>query len=337
MPGGSGWKVLDLFKNDLRHRHIPVYIISGEENSSLAFNRGARAFLLKPIKNEVLDYLFKDISSFISKTTKNLLLVEDNSAQIESIVSLFSSFANVEVTVAHNIEEAIQKLGEIEFDTIILDYSVSELSDNEILKKLQSSTSINSIPLILFLEEEFLAVEMKEFRKMANSVVLKVNGSNEKLMEETIFHLHLPHTNLPSGIKESIERQRVSEDILKGKNILVVDDDVRNLFALTIVFEKLEINVLSAESGMQAIEVLNETKDIDLILMDIMMPEMDGYETIRKIRRENSNINLPIIAVTAKAMKGDRKKCIEAGASDYITKPVKTDQLLALMRIWLNK
>jgi CheY-like chemotaxis protein len=157
------------------------------------------------------------------------------------------------------------------------------------------------------------------------------------LMEETIEHLHINHKELPANVKKMIENIRIKEDILNGKNVLVVDDDVRNLFALTTAFERYNINAITAESGKEAINILNDGKDIDLVLMDIMMPEMDGYETTQKIRRENKNNNLPIIAVTAKAMKGDRQKCIDAGASDYITKPVKIDQLLSLMRVWLFK
>jgi CheY-like chemotaxis protein len=159
----------------------------------------------------------------------------------------------------------------------------------------------------------------------------------DALLEEVVKHLHLNHKQLPSPQRRLIEQMRLKEDVLVGKNILIVDDDVRNLFALTTAFERYHINVITAESGKEAISILNEMNNIDMVLMDIMMPEMDGYETTQKIRRENKNSNLPIIAVTAKAMKGDRQKCLEAGASDYITKPVKIDQLLSLMRVWLYK
>ena len=159
----------------------------------------------------------------------------------------------------------------------------------------------------------------------------------ELLLEETVMHLHLNHKDLQPEKRRMIESLRLREDVLAGKNILVVDDDVRNLFALTTAFEKYNINTITAESGQEAINILNENNNVDMVLMDIMMPEMDGYETTQKIRREHKNSNLPIIAVTAKAMKGDREKCIEAGASDYITKPVKIDNLLSLMRVWLYK
>jgi CheY-like chemotaxis protein len=168
--------------------------------------------------------------------------------------------------------------------------------------------------------------------------LLKGVNSLEQLLEESVLHLHINHKDLAPEKKKIIENNRMKEDILTGKNILVVDDDVRNLFALTTVFERYNINVITAESGKEAISILNDdNQKIDMVLMDIMMPEMDGYETTQKIRREHKNSTLPIIAVTAKAMKGDRQKCIEAGASDYITKPLKIDQLLSLMRVWFYK
>jgi CheY-like chemotaxis protein len=178
---------------------------------------------------------------------------------------------------------------------------------------------------------------MAQLNSNSNAVVVKGVNSLEHLLEETVLQLHINHKDLTPEQRRIIEGIRRKEDILTSKNILVVDDDVRNLFALTTVFERYNINVVTAESGREAINILNDSTNIDMVLMDIMMPEMDGYETTQKIRREHKNTNLPIIAVTAKAMKGDRQKCIEAGASDYITKPLKIDQLLSLMRVWFYK
>ncbi|HSB94320.1 MAG TPA: response regulator, partial [Flavitalea sp.] len=184
---------------------------------------------------------------------------------------------------------------------------------------------------------EFTKAEMAQLNTNSNAVVVKGVSSLEHLLEETVLQLHINHKDLTQEQRRIIEGIRRKEDILTSKNILVVDDDVRNLFALTTVFERYNINVVTAESGREAISILNDSSNIDMVLMDIMMPEMDGYETTQKIRREHKNTNLPIIAVTAKAMKGDRQKCIEAGASDYITKPLKIDQLLSLMRVWFYK
>ena len=193
-------------------------------------------------------------------------------------------------------------------------------------------------PVIVYTAKEFNKNELKVLGTSSNTIMLKGVNSLENLLEEIVLHLHINHNDLAPEKKKIIENIRRKEDILTGKNILVVDDDVRNLFALTTVFERFNINVITAESGREAVtQLMNDNQKIDMVLMDIMMPEMDGYETTQKIRREHKNSSLPIIAVTAKAMKGDRQKCIEAGASDYITKPLKIDQLLSLMRMWFYK
>jgi CheY-like chemotaxis protein len=193
-------------------------------------------------------------------------------------------------------------------------------------------------PVIIYSAKDFNKKELQQLNRSSNSIILNGVNSLEHLLEETVLHLHINHKDLPKDKKRIIENIRMKEDILTGKNILVVDDDVRNLFALTTVFERYNINVITAESGKEAIQIIrDDNPKIDMVLMDIMMPEMDGYETTQKIRREHKNSTLPIIAVTAKAMKGDRQKCIEAGASDYITKPLKIDQLLSLMRVWFYK
>ena len=211
-----------------------------------------------------------------------------------------------------------------------------DIGGSEILNRVsQSKKSLASV--IVYSAKDFSKSEMRELNQKSNAIILKGVNSLEHLLEETILHLHINHKDLAPEKRKVIENIRLKEDILTGKNILVVDDDVRNLFALTTVFERFNINVITAESGKEAIHILTDNPSIEMVLMDIMMPEMDGYETTQKIRREHKNSSLPIIAVTAKAMKGDRLKCIEAGASDYITKPLKIDQLLSLMRIWFYK
>ena len=192
-------------------------------------------------------------------------------------------------------------------------------------------------PVIIYSAKDFSRAELTQINRISNTIILKGVNSLEHLLEETVLNLHINFNDLAPEKKRVIESIRKKEDILTGKNILVVDDDVRNLFALTTVFERYNINVITAESGKEAINLLNENPKIEMVLMDIMMPEMDGYETTQKIRREHQNSTLPIIAVTAKAMKGDRQKCIDAGASDYITKPLKIDQLLSLIRVWFYK
>jgi HAMP domain-containing protein/signal transduction histidine kinase/CheY-like chemotaxis protein len=338
LPDVSGWRVLDLFKNDLNLRHIPVHLISGEENKKLAYQRGARSFLLKPLSSEDLTSLYNEIVEFENRKTKELLLIEDNEIKSSEIIHLFSDDKNIKLTIAYSDSEAIKLLKKKTFDCIVLSYTLLDTSAIDLIKEINSKKQSLLIPTIIYSTTDYNVEEIVELKKIAHNTFIKDVSPFDILYEAAIKKMHVIHADLPEQKKKIIERILVREDILKGKSILIVDDDVRNLFALTTVFERYSINVMTAESGKEAISILNDsTKHFDLVLMDIMMPEMDGYETTQKIRRENKNNTLPIITVTAKAMKGDRQKCIEAGASDYITKPVKVDQLLSLMRVWLHK
>jgi len=335
LPDTSGWKVLDLLRNDLNYRHIPIHLISGEENRALALKRGARSFLLKPLENEMLNDLFADIIKFNNKDVKHLLVIEDNDIESSQIAKLLQD-DRVIVTIANTGKKALKQIASKEFDTIIMDYTLPDISSSDLINKVEEGKK-NITPVIVYSAKDFTKNEINQLNRISNTIILKGVNSLEHLLEETVLHLHINHQDLAPEKKRVIENIRRKEDILTGKHILVVDDDVRNLFALTTVFERYNINVITAESGKDAINILNEDPTIDMVLMDIMMPEMDGYETTQKIRREHKNSMLPIIAVTAKAMKGDRQKCIEAGASDYITKPLKIDQLLSLMRVWFYK
>ncbi|HEV2355006.1 MAG TPA: response regulator, partial [Puia sp.] len=336
LPDTSGWKVLDLLRNDLNYRHIPIHLISGEENRALALKRGARSFLLKPLENEALDELFEDILSFHRKEGRRILVVEDNELESSQIGNMLRS-DNIQVTIAANGKAALQENDVKDFDCIILDYTLPDISGIELMRQV-SENKRKLTPVIVYSAKDFDKKELNHLHRTSNTILLKGVNSLEHLLEETVLHLHINHRDLAPEKRRVIENIRLKDDILTGKSVLVVDDDVRNLFALTTVFERYNINVVTAESGKEAIQIINDDRQkIDMVLMDIMMPEMDGYETTQKIRREHKNNTLPIIAVTAKAMKGDRQKCIEAGASDYITKPLKIDQLLSLMRVWFYK
>jgi len=335
LPDTNGWKVLTLLRNDINYRHIPVHLVSGEENKALALKRGARSFLLKPLENETLNNLFTDIVEFHNKKVKNVLVVEDNDLESSQIVK-FLKDDHIEIDIAETGADALKKLKSKNYDCLILDYTLPDITGLELLEKINKVKN-DRTPAIVYSAKDFSKEEMHALNKYSQSVILKDVKSLENLLEETVMHLHIRYIDLSPEKRKLIDNNRRHNDIVAGKNILVVDDDVRNLFALTTVFERFNINVITAESGKEAMEVLNENTSIDMVLMDIMMPEMDGYETTQKIRREHSNSSLPIIAVTAKAMKGDRQKCIEAGASDYITKPLKIDQLLSLMRLWFHK
>ncbi len=335
LPDTSGWKVIDLLRNDLNYRHIPIYVISGEENRTLAMKRGARNFILKPMSNDALHELLDDVKNFTSRQVYNVLVIEDNEIDSSQIAKMLAD-DRLEVEIAVSGGEALEVLSNKSFDCIVVDYSLPDISGIELMQKMRDLKG-DLTPVIVYSAKDFNQRELSQINRISNSIILKGINSIEHLLEEVVTHLHIPHRDLTQGKQRVIENIRNKEDILMGKDVLIVDDDVRNLFALTTVFERFNINVITAESGQEAIQILAENPRIDMVLMDIMMPEMDGYETTQRIRREHKNNTLPIIAVTAKAMKGDRQKCIEAGASDYITKPVKVDQLLSLMRLWFFK
>jgi CheY-like chemotaxis protein len=287
------------------------------------------------LENESLRELFEDVLHFSAKDRRKILVVEDNETDSSQIVKILTN-EQMEVVLAETGSKALaQDLDS--FDCIIMDYSLPDMPGQDLLERL-SENKRRLTPVIIYSAKDFNKKELQNLYRSSNTVLIKGVKSLESLLEETVLQLHIDHKKLPGEKRKILENLRMKSDILTGKTILVVDDDVRNLFALTTVFERYNMTVITAESGKEAIGIINdENQKIEMVLMDIMMPEMDGYETTLKIRREHKNNSLPIIAVTAKAMKGDRQKCIEAGASDYITKPLKIDQLLSLMRVWFYK
>ncbi|SFW85644.1 HAMP domain-containing protein [Chitinophaga sancti] len=337
LPDASGWRVLDLFKNDINLRHIPIHLISGEENRLLAMHRGARSFNLKPLKSEALNVLFSNIIDQHERRTKKVLVVEDNEPDASQIARILDNGELIEMEFVDNGKSAIDAINKNNYDCIIADYMLPDIDGADFVAGLNTVNRYNATPVIVYSARDFSNNEKSKLKQYANKILLKGVNSLDLLLEETIMQLHLNHQSLMPEKRKLIEDLRSQKDVLIHKSVLVVDDDVRNLFALTTAFERFHINTITAESGKEAMSILSENNQIDIVLMDIMMPEMDGYETMQKIRREHKNSALPIIAVTAKAMKGDREKCLEAGASDYITKPLKIDQLLSLMRVWLYR
>jgi CheY-like chemotaxis protein len=299
--------------------------------------RGARSFQLKPLKNEALNVLFNDIIEYHERKPKRLLIVEDNEIDSSQMAKILDNGDQVQIEIAATGQEALELIRNNVYDCITIDYMLPDIGGLEFVTQISQINKMQMTPVIIYSAKDFSPKERTQLKQYANRILLKDVNSLELLLEEAVVHMHLGHKDLLPEKQRIIENLRSKEDVLSGKKVLVVDDDVRNLFALTTAFERYNINAVTAESGQEAIDILGDNSDVDMVLMDIMMPEMDGYETTQKIRREHKNTHLPIIAVTAKAMKGDREKCIEAGASDYITKPVKIDQLLSLMRVWLYK
>jgi CheY-like chemotaxis protein len=337
LPDASGWRILDLFKNDINFRHIPVHLISGEENRLLAMQRGARSFQLKPLTNTALNNLFTDIVQYNAIKQKRLLIIEDNELDSSQVVKMLGMGDLMNIEIVQTGLQGLELIKEKEYDCIIVDYMLPDINGLELITEINSIRKTQMTPVLIYSARDFSPKERTQLKQYASRILLKDVTSLDLLLEEAVMLLHIDHKDLLPEKRKLIENLRAKNDVLTHKKVLVVDDDVRNLFALTTAFERYAINTITAESGKEAMNILDEHNDIDIVLMDIMMPEMDGYETTQKIRREHKNTGLPIIAVTAKAMKGDREKCIEAGASDYITKPVKIDQLLSLMRVWLYK
>ncbi len=337
MPGLDGWKVLERLKHHPSTRHIPVHIISGIERRQQGLKAGAMAYLAKPVSKDALDDAFQKIAAFIDDIPKHLLVVEDDESQRNAIVELIAH-EDVEITAVESAEKAMEELSSGKhYDCVVLDLGLSNMSGFDFLEKVKSDPEKAELPIIVYTGKQLSQQEETRIKKYAETIIVKDVRSPERLLDETALFLHRVEAKLPEQKRKMLEQLHDADAVIAGKKVLIVDDDVRNIFSLTSVLEDHGMNVRFAENGKDAIKALDEDSDVDAILMDVMMPEMDGYETTRAIRGMDKFKSLPIIALTAKAMKGDREKCIAAGASDYITKPVDTEQLLSLLRVWLYK
>jgi CheY-like chemotaxis protein len=329
-----GWTVLNNLKVDPATRHIPVQIITMEEERQHGLAHGAFSYLVKSPTTTGLEAAFDRLKEFTTPRIKRLLVVEDNDIERQSIVELLSH-DDIELTAVSNGADALRTLMDRVFDCVVLDLRMPDMTGFELLEKLQQEPALHDIPVVVFTGKQLSTEEETQLKAMAKSIVLKDVQSPERLLDETALFLHRVVANLPPQKQKMLERLHDSNAVLRGQKVLVVDDDARNIFALTTLLESHEMEVMSATNGRQAIELIQNTPDLRVVLMDIMMPEMDGYQTMREIRNDAKFRTLPILALTAKAMKGDREKCLDAGASDYIAKPVNTEQLLSLMRVWL--
>ncbi len=336
LPVMDGWTVLDRLKHDPATRHIPVHIISLLEEAHRGMRLGAMAHLAKPVEREALEEAFTSIAGFIDRKVRNLLIVEDNDVERQSIVELIGN-GDVKSTAVATGTEALRALDTQNFDCLVLDLGLSDMTGFELLEKMKENPQLAQLPVIVYTGKELSKKQETELRRLAETIIIKDVKSPDRLLDETALFLHRVESSLPAEKRKMLEQLHQHDPSLAGRKALIVDDDIRNIFALTSVLEEHDMEVSYAENGKDGIRTLQEVPEIDIVLMDVMMPEMDGYEAMRRVREVPKFRNLPIIALTAKAMKGDREKCIEAGASDYIMKPVDTEQLVSLLRVWLSR
>ncbi|ACB74424.1 HAMP domain-containing protein [Opitutus terrae] len=336
LPDMLGWTVLNNLKLDPATRHIPVQIISVEEERSHALAHGAFAYTVKPTTTEGLQQCFDRIKRYVEPHVKRLLIVEDNAIERDSIVQLLAH-DDIEIVTAGTGAEALEQLLDRPVDCCVLDLRLPDMSGFELLDRVQREPALREVPVVVFTGKDLSTEEEHRLKTVAKSVLVKDVQSPERLFDETALFLHRVVADLPEAKRQLLTHLHTSNAVLRDRKILVVDDDARNIFALTTMLENYEMEVISAMNGRQAIELLQSHGEIGAVLMDIMMPEMDGYETMREIRKDPRFSTLPILALTAKAMKGDRDKCLAAGASDYIAKPVNTNELLSLLRVWLYR
>jgi len=336
LPDMLGWTVLNHLKQDPSLRHIPVQMLTLDEDRRHGLSRGAFSFVTKPTSADKLNEALSRIKEYSAQSRRRLLVVEDNPAEQLSIRELLGS-DDIDVTEVMTGNDAINAVSSGDFDCVVLDLRLPDMTGFEVLERFREIPSLSELPVVVFTGKELSPEEDSRLHELARSVVVKGVESPERLLDETALFLHRVVADLPAEKQKMLDRLHRSDDALIGRKVLVVDDDVRNIFALSSVLERRGMTVLTAGTGREAISMLESTPDVAIVLMDIMMPEMDGYETMQVIRQNPSLRRLPIIALTAKAMKGDREKCLEAGASEYLAKPVNTEQLLSALRIWLHR
>jgi CheY-like chemotaxis protein len=338
LPGMDGWSVLKRIRENEKIKHIPIHIMSAMDRQKLGMEMGATAYLRKPLDKKDLDKAFLDIDKEIAKEIRKVLIIEDTTIQQDIVRNLLlSKNKQTKIVTASTTSAADAELAQEKFDCIILDLDLGNGQDEGIalLEKIKSTPEHASTPVIIFTGTEVNEEQERILKRWSEAIVLKNGQSMDRLIEETEHFLH--------AVKDQKVEQTgfkipaMMNDLLQGRNVLLVDDDMRNIYALSSVLEGQNLNVITAINGRDALLKLEQHPEIEIVLMDIMMPEMDGYQAMQEIRKTRKIQNLPIIALTAKAMMGDREKCIQCGASDYISKPVNTDQLLSLMRVWLYK
>lgn len=335
LPIKSGWEVMDDLKKNIYTRQIPVHMMSSHHVKNESLIKGAIDFIDKPFAFEQMKEVFKKIEQVLSKESKQVLILEDNPKHAKALAYFLETF-NIHSELKSDMDEAIQTLNKKEVDCVILDMGIPDEMAYELLEAAKKTPGMENLPIIIFTGKSLSMAEELKIKKYADSIVVKTAHSYKRMLDEVSLFLHLVEEN-KKQVNHKIDSKKlgVLSEILENKTVLIADDDVRNIFSLTKALEKYKMNVLTALDGAEAMEKIEAHPEIDVVLLDMMMPKMDGYETAEKIRENPALKTLPVIAVTAKAMTGDREKCIKAGASDYITKPVDIDQLVSLLRVWL--
>jgi CheY-like chemotaxis protein len=336
LPDMLGWTVLSQLKQNPATRHIPVQIVTLDEDRQHGLARGAFSFVTKPTTTEGLESALIRIKEYTQPRRKRLLVVEDDAAERLSITELLGH-DDIDITSVETGGAALEMLRKEPIDCVVLDLRLPDMTGFDLLERMRDDEDLADLPVVVFTGRELSAEEDAQLHTMARSVVVKGVESPERLLDETALFLHRVVSDLPSEKQRMLEQLHSSDEDLVGKTVLLVDDDARNIFALSSVLERRGMNVLTATTGNDAIAMLDATPTVAIVLMDIMMPGMDGYQTMEVIRANKAFHRLPIIALTAKAMKGDREKCLDAGASDYLAKPVNTEQLLSALRMWLHR
>lgn len=333
LPVVSGWDVMKQLKDNLDTRHIPVHMMSAFQVKKQSMMEGAVDFINKPVAFEQIQEVFRKLEEVLSKDPKKVLIVEDNSKHAQALAYFLETY-NINSEIRHNVAESVDALQQ-QADCVILDMGIPTQKAYDMLEEVKKNPGLENLPIIIFTGKSLSLSEEQRIRKYADSIVVKTAHSYQRILDEISIFLHLVEESKKPKNESGNKKLAMLNDVLREKNVLIVDDDVRNIFSVSKALERLNMNVVTATDGKDAMIKLEENKKIDLVLLDMMMPEMDGYETATKIRQDPRWQQLPIIAVTAKAMTGDRDKCIKAGASDYISKPVDIDQLLSLLRVWL--
>jgi HAMP domain-containing protein/signal transduction histidine kinase/DNA-binding response OmpR family regulator len=336
LPDMLGWTVLSQLKQNPKTRHIPVQIITLDEDRQHGLARGAFSFVTKPTSAKGVQGALAKVKAYVQPRKKRLLVIEDNPAEQLSIEALLGH-SDIEIETVGTGKDALKVLRDSQVDCVVLDLRLPDISGFELLQKLSDDSALADIPVIVFTGRELTPEEDAQLHAVARSIVVKDVESPERLLDETSLFLHRVVSDLPIAKQQMLEKLTSSDEDLVGKTVLLVDDDARNIFALSSALERRGMHVLTATTGKEAVELVNATPELAIVLMDIMMPEMDGYQTTSRIRENPKFRRLPIVALTAKAMKGDREKCLEAGCSDYLAKPVNTEQLLAALRMWLHR